>query len=206
MPEVNCRYELVRGEVRERPFLGFQQGAIAATIVTRLGLHADENGLGGAYAAGTGFLLESAPDHVRAPDLAFVRRERVDAVGDAPGFFPGPPDIAIEVILSQRPLHGSRRKGCRLPGRWNAGSNRRKPEASHGQGPPLTVGHSRTDRIRHAGGQRHRARMANARAGHVRVATPAGTLRARTRPSRPAGRRPPASLPESRCRCCGSRD
>ena len=98
MPEVNCRYELVRGELRERPFLGFQQGAIAATIVTRLGLHADENGLGGAYAAGTGFLLESAPDHVRAPDLAFVRRERVDAVGDAPGFFPGPPDIAIEVI------------------------------------------------------------------------------------------------------------
>ena len=88
----------MRGEVRERPFLGFQQGAIAATIVTRLGLHADENGLGGAYAAGTGFLLESAPDHVRAPTVAFVRQERVDAATDTRGFFPGPPDIAIEVI------------------------------------------------------------------------------------------------------------
>ncbi len=98
MPEVNCRYELVRGELRERPFLGFQQGAIAATIATGLGLHVDEDGLGGTYAAGTGFLLESAPDHVRAPTVAFVRQGRVDAAADVAGFFPGAPDIAIEVI------------------------------------------------------------------------------------------------------------
>ena len=56
------------------------------------------NGLGKVYAAETGFKLASDPDHVRAPDAAFVQRERVEEVGDSPGFFPGPPDVAIEVI------------------------------------------------------------------------------------------------------------
>jgi len=35
---------------------------------------------------------------VRAPDAAFVRRERVIAVGEVEGFWPGAPDLAIEVI------------------------------------------------------------------------------------------------------------
>ena len=37
-------------------------------------------------------------DHVRAPDTAFIRRERVDAAGNVRGFFPGAPDLAMEVI------------------------------------------------------------------------------------------------------------
>ena len=49
-------------------------------------------------AAETGFLLSRDPDHVRAPDVAFVRRERVEAVGYTHGFFPGAPDLAVEVI------------------------------------------------------------------------------------------------------------
>ena len=40
----------------------------------------------------------SAPTTVRAPDLAFVRRERDEAAGYVPGYFPGPPDLAVEVI------------------------------------------------------------------------------------------------------------
>ena len=43
-------------------------------------------------------MLASNPDHVRAPDAAFVRCEGAESVGDAPGFFPGAPDLAIEVI------------------------------------------------------------------------------------------------------------
>ena len=35
---------------------------------------------------------------MRVPDVAFVRREREDAVGIVDGYFPGPPDLAVEVI------------------------------------------------------------------------------------------------------------
>jgi Uma2 family endonuclease len=50
------------------------------------------------YAAETGFRLSTDPDTVRAPDLAFVSRARVEAVGEVEGFWPGAPDLAIEVV------------------------------------------------------------------------------------------------------------
>ena len=97
MPEVSCRYELVRGELRARPFAGHERGRIAMNVLMNLYAGVEANGLGEVRSA-TGFILESDPDHVRAPDVAFVRQERVDAACDVAGFFPGPPDIAIEVI------------------------------------------------------------------------------------------------------------
>ncbi len=45
----------------------------------------------------TGFILSRNPDTVRGPDLAFVRRERLANL-PREGFFPGPPDVAIEVV------------------------------------------------------------------------------------------------------------
>ena len=35
---------------------------------------------------------------MRAPDAAFVRRERVEALGVVTGYWPGPPDLVVEVI------------------------------------------------------------------------------------------------------------
>jgi Uma2 family endonuclease len=35
---------------------------------------------------------------VRAPDLAFIRRERIPVAGIPRGFWPGAPDLAVEVI------------------------------------------------------------------------------------------------------------
>lgn len=35
---------------------------------------------------------------MRAPDVAFVRRDRVEAVGETQGFWPGAPDLAAEVL------------------------------------------------------------------------------------------------------------
>ena len=32
------------------------------------------------------------------PDAAFVRQERVEAVGEERGYFPGAPDLVVEVI------------------------------------------------------------------------------------------------------------
>ena len=45
----------------------------------------------------SGFVPITNPDTVRAPDVAFVHKDRVD--GELPDqFFPGPPDLAIEVL------------------------------------------------------------------------------------------------------------
>ena len=98
MPDDGFRYELVKGELRKMPYMGLLDGQVAASIGVSMGIRVKADGLGNAYAAGTGFLLESGPDHVRAPDAAFVRRERVESIGEAPGFFPGAPDLAIEVV------------------------------------------------------------------------------------------------------------
>ena len=45
-----------------------------------------------------GFLLETNPDHVRIPDIGFVRQERLDAAERPFVFFSGAPDLVVEVI------------------------------------------------------------------------------------------------------------
>ena len=97
MPDDGFRYELVRGElIKMSPASPFH-GESALAIGSSLRVHARANRLGRTYAADTGFRL--AFNHVRAPDAAFVRAERADSVNRrARGFFPGPPDLAVEVI------------------------------------------------------------------------------------------------------------
>src|SRR5712692_7326151 len=50
------------------------------------------------YAAETGFWISSDPDTVRAPDVAFVSQRRLDELGDVEGYWPGAPDLVVEVI------------------------------------------------------------------------------------------------------------
>ncbi len=64
----------------------------------RLAQHIEINGLGRVYAAETGFEIHSNPDTVRAPDVAFVSRERLEEVGPVEGYWPGAPDLAVEVV------------------------------------------------------------------------------------------------------------
>jgi Uma2 family endonuclease len=98
MPDDGYRYELVRGELRKMAPVGHLHGRIAINVTTPLDQHVRAHTLGTVYAAETGFKLASNPDVVRAPDVAFVRRERVEAVGDIEGYWPGAPDLAVEVI------------------------------------------------------------------------------------------------------------
>jgi Uma2 family endonuclease len=98
MPDDGHRYELVRGELRQMPPAGHVHGRVTVNFTTPLDQHVRAHDLGAVYAAETGFQLASNPDVVRAPDVAFVRRERVAAVGDVEGFWPGAPDLAVEVV------------------------------------------------------------------------------------------------------------
>ena len=98
LPDDGYRYELVRGELIKMAPAGAEHGDIAAVVLGSLINHVMAHGLGKVYATDTGFIIGNDPDHVRAPDVSFVRQERVEAAGRVTGYFPGPPDLAIEVI------------------------------------------------------------------------------------------------------------
>jgi Uma2 family endonuclease len=98
MPDDGFRYELVKGEIRRMPPAGSEHGSITVNITVPLAQFVKANGLGVVFGAETGFKIASDPDTVRAPDLAFVRRERIPEGGIPQGYWPGAPDLAVEVI------------------------------------------------------------------------------------------------------------
>ena len=98
MPHNGCRYELVQGELRQMAPAGRRHGRIAAELIGSLIAFVKKNNLGEVLSSETGFIIDTAPDTVRAPDVSFVSRERAEAVAEERGFFPGAPDLAVEVI------------------------------------------------------------------------------------------------------------
>jgi Uma2 family endonuclease len=98
MPEDGCRYELVEGEISRMTPAGWKHGAVVTRISRLLDPFVEKHGLGVVLAGDPGFLLSRDPDTVRAPDVAFIRRQRLDEGDPAGGFWPGPPDLAVEVV------------------------------------------------------------------------------------------------------------
>ena len=98
MSDDGYRYELVRGELRKMAPAGSGHSISGVRIAAPLFNHVNANDLGRVFGSDGGFLLTRDPDTVRAPDVAFVRRERVEAVGIPSGYWPGPPDLAVEKI------------------------------------------------------------------------------------------------------------
>jgi Uma2 family endonuclease len=98
LPDDGQRHELIAGELRTTAPSGAEHARISALASTSLNNHVLPRGLGDVLAAEAGFLLTAAPHTVRAPDAAFISRERVAAAGVVTGFWPGAPDLAVEVI------------------------------------------------------------------------------------------------------------
>ena len=98
LPRGQFRYELINGELKKMSPAGHNHGRIAVRLTVPLAVYAREKGLGEVYAAETGFKLSSDPDTVRAPDVAFIRQRRVKEVGETKGYWPGAPDLAVEVL------------------------------------------------------------------------------------------------------------
>lgn len=98
MPDDGARYELIEGALRRMSPAGFQHGRIIMNIATPLDTHVRAYKLGIVCAAETGFVLASNPDTVRAADVAFIRHERIEHEPSVEGYWPGAPDLAVEVI------------------------------------------------------------------------------------------------------------
>lgn len=89
--------ELVRGRliVREPP--GTHHGAIAANLAYYLSDFVRLHGSGAIFAQDTGFKIASDPDSVRAPDVAFVARDRIGLIRPR-GYAELAPDLLAEVL------------------------------------------------------------------------------------------------------------
>jgi Uma2 family endonuclease len=91
------RCELIYGELVMMSPAGAEHGVVAGRIFRFVAPFVEEHELGLTFAAETGFKLDEDPDLVRAPDVSFVRQDRIS--GRLPkGFFPGAPDLAVEVV------------------------------------------------------------------------------------------------------------
>jgi Uma2 family endonuclease len=98
LPDDGFRHELVRGELRTMSPGGRRHGRVTIKVSSPLAEFVEAHGLGEVYTAETGFVLAQNPDTVRAPDVSFVSRDRLAALGDPDRYGLGAPDLAVEVL------------------------------------------------------------------------------------------------------------
>ena len=104
MPDDGYCYELVKGTLTAKmPPPGYEHGAVVGRFAAALGSYCDEYDYG-TVVDNAGFRLESDPDTVRAPDVAWLAPGRV--VGSVPGYPRIVPDLVVEV----KSPHDSRRE------------------------------------------------------------------------------------------------
>lgn len=103
LPDDGRKHELLAGTLLSEPQPFPRHARIQAALAAALVTWARDTGAG-VVLTDCGFLLSRAPDTIRAPDIAFVRRERYDPTDEDGAFFPGAPDLAVEILSpSNRP-------------------------------------------------------------------------------------------------------
>jgi Uma2 family endonuclease len=98
LPDDGNRYEPVRGELICMTPSAYLPGAVTRRLFLSLYAFVLPRRLGEVGSGEAGFHLERDPDTVRAPDVWFVRAERVPTGPAASRFFQGAPDLAVEVL------------------------------------------------------------------------------------------------------------
>lgn len=99
LPEDGYLHELVDGELVMSPKNDWLHGDLCVRLLVALATHVRTHRLGAVFDSSTGFWM--ANRNCRAPDIAFVGRERLRGLNRAePRFFPGAPDLAVEILAA----------------------------------------------------------------------------------------------------------
>ena len=117
LPGGSCRYELVKGELLTMPLAGEEHGVLIINVTLPIAQYVRSNNLGIVYGADTGFQIESNPDTVLGPDIAFVLKDRLKETGISRGYRMGAPDLAVEIISPRDSAKRAEQKAHR----WLAG-------------------------------------------------------------------------------------
>lgn len=98
LPDDGKQYELVQGELVEVSPSAIVPTIVALNLAARIWNYLRRRKIGICGIADGGFVLQRGPDTVRAPDVWFVRSERIPEAGLPASFWPGTPDLAVEVL------------------------------------------------------------------------------------------------------------
>jgi Uma2 family endonuclease len=99
LPEDGYGHELVNGELVMSPKNDFFHGDICSELLSVLRAFVKAGRLGSVLDSSTGFWMKNR--NCRAPDISFIARARLQAMGfkrSTRSFFPGAPDLAVEVL------------------------------------------------------------------------------------------------------------
>ena len=110
LPE-DWRYEIDEGELVIMAPAGLKHGNTSVKVSSLLNAFVEQNRLGMVVSNDTGFRLQVAPEEtLRAPDVAFISKERLARIADPKGFSEVPPDLAVEVKSASEFRVNMRRK------------------------------------------------------------------------------------------------
>ena len=91
------RGELIRGVLSETMPAGEMHGKVVMRLARLLGNHIEPRELGTLTGSDAGVLLETDPDTVREPDVAYFSVEKLPLDAANPGFSQVAPDLVVEV-------------------------------------------------------------------------------------------------------------
>ena len=92
------RIEVYDGVAVEDGGVGIEHGDVAFEFGRLLGNHVTERGLGRLYSSDTRYVLQTDPLRTVAPDISFVRADRLPPRHAWGRPFLIPPDLAIEIL------------------------------------------------------------------------------------------------------------
>jgi Uma2 family endonuclease len=98
MPDNGKGYELIRGELHPMAPAGQEHSNLGIVLGSLLHAFVRKNQLGAVTGSDGGYILAKSPETVRAPDLGFVRQERLAGGRTTAKYFEGAPDLAVEII------------------------------------------------------------------------------------------------------------
>ena len=99
LPEDGFIHEVVSGELVKSPRNNFQHSNICGRLLYAVAMFNSKHRLGVVLGSSTGFWMFNR--NCRAPDVSFIPKARLEQLQFSPTakqFFPGAPDLAVEIL------------------------------------------------------------------------------------------------------------